>query len=163
MEHQISIGEQIKASRQKKNLSQLELANKCNLNIRTVQRIESNQVEPRLYTLRVIGEALNIKLTTKDDLETEDKQLEQLRRIFERRKQIRLITFVVAILLLASALILIFSGLPKYKWAPFIYIFFFIDLIVIGLSWRCPGCNKILGDVFNVKYCSNCGLKFSEN
>ena len=163
MEHQITIGEQIRTTRQKQNLSQLDLANKCNLNIRTVQRIESNQVEPRLYTLRVIGEALNITLTTNNDLESEGMQLEQLRKVFERRKQIRLITFIIAILLLAFALILIFSGIPKFKWAPFIYIFFFIDLIVIGLTWRCPGCNKLLGDVFNVKYCSNCGLKFTDN
>jgi transcriptional regulator with XRE-family HTH domain len=160
MEHQLSLGEQIKINRQEKNLTQLELAQKCNLNIRTIQRLENDQVDPRLYTLRVIGDALDITLTTKEETESEIKQLEQLRKIFERRKQIRILTFIVAILLLASALILIFSGIPKYKWAPFIYIFFFIDLIIIGLTWRCPGCNKLLGDVFNVRYCSNCGLKF---
>ena len=162
MGNKVSIGEQIKTTRQEKKLSQLELAQKCNLNIRTIQRIENDQVDPRLYTLRVIGDALNISLTTKEETASEIKQLEHLRRIFERRRKIRIITFIVAIFLLAFAFILIFSGIPKFKWAPFIYIFFFIDLIVIGLTWRCPGCNKLLGDVFNVRYCSNCGLKFTD-
>ena len=160
MAQQLSIGEQIKIARQQKKLSQTEFANKCNLNIRTIQRIENNEVTPRLYTLRIIGEVLDIRLYRDEDIIVENEQLLKFRNVFKKRKQIRMFTFFFAIFLLTAALFLLLTGIPKLIWAPFIYLFFFADFIVIGLSWRCPGCNSLLGDVFNVKYCSKCGLKF---
>jgi len=160
MEQQLSLGKQIKVARQQKNLSQVEFADKCNLNIRTIQRIENNEVSPRLYTLRIISEVLGIELLRKNDIEIESEQLLKFRTVFKKRKQIRIFTFIVVVLLLASTLLLIISGIPKHFWAPFIYLFFFADFIVIGLTWRCPGCNSLLGDVFNLRYCSKCGLKF---
>lgn len=163
MEHQLSIGEQIKQARQLKKLSQFEFAKKCNLNIRTIQRIENNEVSPRLYTLRIISEVLDIELLQKNDIDIESEQLLKFKTVFERRKQTRIFTFFVAIFLLAASLFLILSGIPKHIWAPFIYLFFFADFIVIGLTWRCPGCNSLLGDVFNLRYCSKCGLKFYDD
>ena len=160
MEQQLSIGEQIKIARQQKKLSQVEFANKCNLNIRTIQRIENNEVSPRLYTLRIIGEVLEVNLLQKNDKVIESEQLLKFRNIFEKRKQIRMFTFFFAIFLMVAILFLLLTGIPKLIWAPFIYLFFFADFIVIGLTWRCPGCNSLLGDVFNLKYCSKCGLKF---
>ena len=160
MAQQLAIGEQIKIARQQKKLSQTEFANKCNLNIRTIQRIENNEVTPRLYTLRIIGEVLDIRLYRDEDIIVENEQLLKFRNVFKKRKQIRMFTFFFAIFLLTAALFLLLTGIPKLIWAPFIYLFFFADFIVIGLSWRCPGCNSLLGDVFNVKYCSKCGLKF---
>ena len=163
MEQQLTIGEQIKVARQQQKLSQSELADKCNLNIRTIQRIESNEVTPRFYTLRIINEMLDANFLSDETNKKEDQQAIEFRRVFEKRKQIRIITFIVVILLLASTLLLLISGIPKRFWAPFIYFFFFADLIVIGLTWRCPGCNSLLGDVFNLKYCSNCGLNFYDD
>jgi len=162
MEQIYSIGKQIMHARLKKKLSQAELANKCNLNVRTIQRIENEDVNPRLYTIRIISGALGITLIDENEVENESKQLMQLRYMFEKRKQIRIFTFAFAIFLLAAAFILLLSGIPKLIWAPFFYILFFLDLIVIGLIWRCPGCNGLLGEVFSVKYCSKCGLKFFE-
>jgi transcriptional regulator with XRE-family HTH domain len=162
MGKKITIGTQIKESRQGHGLSQVELANKCRLHIRTVQRIENNEVDPRLYTLRIIGEALDIDLVSGEDVNAEQEELKRIRRVFKHRRKIRLFTVFFTFFLLFSALALLFSGIPKMTWAPFIYIFFFIDLVVIGLTWRCPGCNSLLGDVFNVRYCSKCGLKFYE-
>ena len=163
MERKISIGEQIKQARQQKKLSQIEFADKCNLNIRTIQRIENDEVSPRLYTLRILSEVLGIELLQNNDIIIEKEQLLKYKALFERRKRIRIFTFFVAIFLLAAAFTLIFSGIPKHIWAPFIYLLFFADLIVIGLTWRCPGCNSLLGDVFNLRYCSKCGLKFYNN
>jgi len=162
MEQQLSLGKQIKTARLEKNLSQVEFATKCNLNIRTIQRIENDKVDPRLYTLRIIGEILGITLIRKEDVEAESEQLMKFRKVFQRRKQIRIVTFIISIFLLASALILLFSGISKYIWAPYIYIFFFADLIVIGFTWRCPGCNSLLGDFYNIRYCSKCGLNFHD-
>jgi len=160
---QLSLGKKIKTARQQKELSQVEFANRCNLHIRTIQRIESDKVTPRPYTLRIINEVLGVTLIRDDDFEVDSEQLNKLRNVFEKRKQIRILTFIAAIVLLASTLFLILSGIPKYNWAPFIYLLFFADFIVIGLTWRCPGCNTILGDVFNQRYCSKCGLKFYNN
>jgi len=162
MGSQLTIGKQIKLARQQKKLSQQELASKCNLNIRTIQRIENDEVDPRPYTLRIISEVLEVSFMRNNE-EAEQKELIRLRGVFERRKQIRIFTFIVIIVLLASALLLLLSGIPKRTWAPFIYLFFFIDLIVIGFTWRCPGCNSLLEDVFNQKYCSKCGLKFYDD
>lgn len=159
MEYQNSIGDLIRLARQQKNLSQAELAFKCNLHLRTIQRIERNYVVPRPYTLRILEEILETKLVNEQNANKEREQFSEYRLIFKKRKRIRLVTFFFAIFLLMTAFLFIISGISKVYWAPFIYVFFFADFIVIGLTWRCPGCNSLLGDVFNVKYCSKCGLK----
>jgi transcriptional regulator with XRE-family HTH domain len=160
MEKRLSLGKQIMLARKERKLSQFELAKKCNLNVRTIQRIENDEVNSRLYTLRIISEALGVTLINENEIANEIKQLMELRNMFEKRKQIRIFTFAFAIFLLAAALLLLLSGIPKLNWAPFFYLFFLLDLIVIGLTWRCPGCNGLLGDVFNMKYCPKCGLEF---
>jgi transcriptional regulator with XRE-family HTH domain len=169
MEQQLSIGKQIKVARQEQRLSQVEFANKCRLNIRTIQRIENDEVTPRLYTLRILSEVLGVRLKENDngdgdgDSDGDSDQMKKIMLVFEKRKRIRFFTFGVIVVLLASTLLLLFSGIPKRIWAPFIYLFFFADLILIGLTWRCPGCNSLLGDVFNIRYCSKCGLKFYDD
>lgn len=163
MEHKSSLGRQIKEARKSLGLTQVELADRCRLNIRTIQRIENEAVAPRLYTLRIISEALDIPLVKNGEDNTGDEELKKLRQTFRQRRQVRIITFIAALFLLFITLVLIFSGIPKMRWAPFIYILFFIDFIVIGLTWRCPGCNGLLGDVFNARYCPKCGLKFYDN
>ena len=160
MENQLTIGKQIRDVRLQKKLSQAELADKCNLNVRTIQRIENGEVNPRLYTLRILSETLGVTLMKENEIGNESSQLAQLRIVFEKRKQIRIATFGFALFLLTAAIILLLSGIPKRAWAPLFYLFFFLDLIVIGFTWRCPGCNALLGDLFNVRYCSKCGLKF---
>ncbi|MFH1197826.1 MAG: helix-turn-helix domain-containing protein [bacterium] len=52
------IGARIAGIRNQKGFSQQELANRTNINIRTIQRIESGEVKPRLYTLRILSEYL---------------------------------------------------------------------------------------------------------
>jgi len=54
------IGRKIREVRKKKGLSQEELAESANVNLRTVQRIENNESEPRGKTLNLICEVLDI-------------------------------------------------------------------------------------------------------
>lgn len=54
------IGKKIKEVRKKKGLSQEELAESAQINLRTIQRIENNESEPRGKTLNLICNALNI-------------------------------------------------------------------------------------------------------
>ena len=48
--------------RKERGLTQEKLAEKTNLNIRTIQRIESGEVKPRLFTLKVLSETLDYNL-----------------------------------------------------------------------------------------------------
>jgi len=51
---QPDLGKKIAELRQAKGLTQSELAEKCNLSTRTIQRIESAEVSPRSYTVKMI-------------------------------------------------------------------------------------------------------------
>jgi transcriptional regulator with XRE-family HTH domain len=51
---QPNLGKKIAELRQAKGLTQEELAKKCNLSVRTIQRIETAEVTPRSYTIKLI-------------------------------------------------------------------------------------------------------------
>ncbi|MGB3592068.1 MAG: helix-turn-helix domain-containing protein [Nonlabens sp.] len=52
------IGQKIKELRERKGLSQTELANQSGISLRTVQRIENNQTSPHGKTLQLLCESL---------------------------------------------------------------------------------------------------------
>ena len=54
----MEIAERLKDLRTALNYSQKELSEQTGLTLRTIQRIENNEVKPSLYSLKVIGEAL---------------------------------------------------------------------------------------------------------
>ena len=56
------IGVVIREIRKQKGLTQLELSDKTTISARTIQRIENDAVEPSLYSLKRIGEALELDL-----------------------------------------------------------------------------------------------------
>ncbi len=56
---QPQLGKTIIELRQKKRLTQEELVELCNINVRTLQRIESGEVTPRDYTIRILLDALD--------------------------------------------------------------------------------------------------------
>jgi transcriptional regulator with XRE-family HTH domain len=56
-------GERLKELRTNLNCSQKELAEKTGLTLRTIQRIENNEVKPSLHSLKVIGEVLKTDLS----------------------------------------------------------------------------------------------------
>jgi len=58
MMNQPHLGRKIAELRKAKGFTQEELVEKCNLNVRTLQRIESGDVSPRSYTQRLIFKAL---------------------------------------------------------------------------------------------------------
>jgi len=70
--NQPALGKKISELRKAKGYTQEELVNKCKLNIRTLQRIESGEVEPRIYTVKAIFEALEYNYDTTEA--TEKKQ-----------------------------------------------------------------------------------------
>ncbi|WP_318308446.1 serine hydrolase [Flagellimonas crocea] len=60
-----SIGERLKYQRQVKGYSQEELAHRTNVTVRTIQRIEKEEVSPHLNTIKLLAVALEIEV---DDL-----------------------------------------------------------------------------------------------
>lgn len=58
---QPELGKKISEMRKAKGLTQEELVEKCNLNVRTIQRIEAGEVTPRSYTIKALFEALGVQ------------------------------------------------------------------------------------------------------
>ena len=59
----MEFGERLKVLRTSLNYSQKELSEQPGLTLRTIQRIENNEVNPSLHSLKVIGEALKTDLS----------------------------------------------------------------------------------------------------
>lgn len=59
----MNLGERIKTLRKTKSWTQAELADRCGITLRTVQRIESNAVKPSLFSLKKLSEVLEIDLS----------------------------------------------------------------------------------------------------
>lgn len=57
--NQPDLGLKVADLRQQKGLTQERLAELCEVSPRTIQRIESGEVDPRAYTLHCLGEALD--------------------------------------------------------------------------------------------------------
>lgn len=71
---QPALGIKISELRKQKGLTQEELVNLCNINVRTIQRIEAGEVTPRSFTLKTILHALGEDLdsiTTSENVEIE--------------------------------------------------------------------------------------------
>jgi len=60
--NQPDLGKKIAELRKAKGFTQEELVEKCNLSVRTLQRIESGEVAPRSYTLKLIFTALEYNI-----------------------------------------------------------------------------------------------------
>ncbi len=63
---QPELGKRISEMRKAKGLTQEELVELCNLNVRTIQRIEAGEVTPRSYTIKALFEALGAQLENID-------------------------------------------------------------------------------------------------
>jgi len=80
-----SLGNKVRNSRKKLGLSQVALAEKANVSLSTIQRIEKGIVKPRAFTLKIIAETLDLDAaelffydTKKDNFES---SIQSLKRI----------------------------------------------------------------------------------
>lgn len=72
---QPELGKKISELRKAKGLTQEELVEKCNLNVRTIQRIEAGEVTPRSFTVKALFEALDYQWKeAKSGFEDEEKK-----------------------------------------------------------------------------------------
>jgi transcriptional regulator with XRE-family HTH domain len=59
----MEFGPRLKEMRTGLNISQKELSEKTGLTLRTIQRIENNEVKPSLYSVKVLSEVLKTDLS----------------------------------------------------------------------------------------------------
>lgn len=71
---QPELGKKISELRKEKGLTQEELVEKCNISVRTLQRIESGEVTPRSFTIKTILAALDYDLSKISDNDEKNKQ-----------------------------------------------------------------------------------------
>jgi transcriptional regulator with XRE-family HTH domain len=67
---QPELGKKIAELRKEKGLTQEELVDRCNISVRTLQRIETGEVTPRIYTVKTILAALESDLNKISENET---------------------------------------------------------------------------------------------
>ncbi len=84
---QPELGRKILELRKQKGLTQEELVEKCNINIRTIQRIEAGETIPRSFTIKTILEALDSNLdidsfTSEIEITNQDKKVLNLAWVF---------------------------------------------------------------------------------
>ncbi len=70
MMKQPELGRKISELRTAKGLTQEELVEKCNISVRTIQRIEAGEVTPRIYTIKTVLAALDYDLSKISDDES---------------------------------------------------------------------------------------------
>ena len=78
---QPELGKKISELRKEKGLTQEELVDKCNISVRTLQRIESGEVTPRSYTVKTILAALDYDLNKISDNDDNINFFEWLRAV----------------------------------------------------------------------------------
>jgi len=70
-------GQKIKELRLQKGMTQEELAAKTDLSVRTIQRIEKGEVDPRTFTLHAIADALDVDFELINELDSEADEIKQ--------------------------------------------------------------------------------------
>jgi len=77
---QQEIGNKLNQLRNQKGLTQKELSEQCGIDIRTIQRIESGEVSPRMSTLKLIAKILEFDFTILNEWNSpaEDSQRQQI-------------------------------------------------------------------------------------
>ncbi len=86
---QPELGNKIVELRNKKGLTQEELVEKCNINVRTLQRIESGEVNPRNFTIKVIFEALDYDINKESQDQKKQTTTYIKEKFYELNKQIK--------------------------------------------------------------------------
>jgi transcriptional regulator with XRE-family HTH domain len=162
-----TVGELVQKKRMEKGLTQEDLAARCRLDTRTVQRVEKGEVKPYFSTLKALSGVLEFDFVAEMNAKPWDfspDDIRAYREIFAKRRTIRIVLMIIALaaMLAVAASFPSFRifGLAKRAWVPFFYLLMFGIIIAIGLVWKCPACGASLGSPFNTRLCPRCGFRF---
>lgn len=119
---QPELGKKISRIRKQKGLTQEELVEKCNINVRTIQRIEAGEVVPRSYTLNRIIDVLGIEF---NEVFFEEKEENTWTK--KEKKKIALGSVFGFVFLVVTFLIYVQAQIVNYEVTPLVYeIVFFV-------------------------------------
>ena len=92
------LGKKITELRKQKGLTQEELVERCNVTVRTIQRIESGETTPRIYTIRTILNALGLDYEKVFEREYNEGKFDKILRFFPSNlKEVLNVSFIAGI------------------------------------------------------------------
>lgn len=147
---QPELGKRIYELRKGKGLTQEELVEQCNINVRTIQRIEAGEVNPRSYTVKIILEVLGEDLNEVEvDSITEKIKTDWTKNELRTLKNSWVFGIFYSILTLIGILILIYFATIKVS--NFGVLAFKIPYAIVFFILIIPFLNgyKILAKKFN--------------
>ena len=84
--------------RKQKGLTQEELVERCNVTVRTIQRIESGETTPRIYTIKTILNALGLDYEKVFEREYNEGKFDKILRFFPSNlKEVLNVSFIAGI------------------------------------------------------------------
>jgi len=110
---QPELGHKIQNWRKAKGLTQEELVEQCNLNVRTLQRIEAGEVLPRSYTVKSILEVLKVDFS---ELDLKEDQKNQLYNLLENKRSFFKWGAIIGIIYLCLSFVEGFMDVGFYYW-----------------------------------------------
>ncbi|MBL7792488.1 MAG: helix-turn-helix domain-containing protein [Saprospiraceae bacterium] len=120
---QRELGIKLAELRKAKGLTQEDIVAKCNINIRTLQRIEAGEVVPRSYTLQAILSVLEVDFTGFTNQLNANTEIKEDLDHSKNRKQTSMIGFIESwSFALYIALLIVFSLLIKFGMPWYYYI-----------------------------------------
>jgi transcriptional regulator with XRE-family HTH domain len=92
------LGKKITELRKQKGLTQEELVERCNVTVRTIQRIESGETTPRIYTIKTILNALGLDYEKVFEREYSEGTFDKILRFFPSNlKEVLNVSFIAGI------------------------------------------------------------------
>jgi transcriptional regulator with XRE-family HTH domain len=92
------LGKKITELRKQKGLTQEELVERCNVTVRTIQRIESGETTPRIYTIKTILNALGLDYEKVFEREYNEGKFDKILRFFPSNlKEVLNVSFIAGI------------------------------------------------------------------
>jgi transcriptional regulator with XRE-family HTH domain len=125
---QPELGRKIFEIRNQRGITQKELADSCNVDIRTIQRIESGEVVPRMSTLKLISDILDTELYSCNEIE--------LRPRNAFISKILLVTLITGIISLINWLIFITTIVPQNNINTPVGLMFIIIYVAGGVLYN---------------------------
>ena len=92
------LGKKISELRKQKGLTQEDLVEKCNITVRTIQRIESGETTPRIYTIKTILNALGLDYEKVFEREYNEGKFDKILRVFPTNlKEVLNVSFIAGV------------------------------------------------------------------
>lgn len=129
------IAQLVKSSRLARGYTQQQLADLVGITLRSVQRIESGDVLPRYYTLKLLAQHLHFSAEVLRDNSADKPQKTGTKKRSSTQKIILTIVAVAIITLLAGAFIAQSSHFPETQFELFLFLAVVIAAYGLALYW----------------------------